>query len=93
MPAWWVNFFRRWDRYKLHTSLLADQVIGQLLRCLSVELESNAAASLDLTQMSEANILTAVKGLAVAPVSIGTRRTEVMGARQQHADQFRIYVC
>ena len=40
----------------------------------------------------EADILLAVKGLAVAPVSISSRHTEVMGARQQHAEQFRIYV-
>ena len=92
-PAGWDDFFRRWDRYKLNTALLADQVIGQLRGCLSAELESNAAASLDLEQMLEADILSAVKGLAVAPVSIGMRRAEVMRAKQQHAEQFRIYVC
>ena len=47
------------------TALPADQVIGQLLGCLSVELESNAAAALNLAQKTKADILMAVKGLAV----------------------------
>ena len=64
----------------------------QLLSCLSKELESNAAV-LNITTMAEAEILQAVKTLAVAPVSISRRRTEVMGAQQQHGEQFRIYVC
>ena len=48
---------------------------------------------LKITAMTEAEILKAVKTLAVAPVSISRRRTEVMGARQQHGKQFQIYVC
>ena len=43
--------------------------------------------------MTEKEILTAVKTFAVAPVAIGTRRAEVMCAKQQHGEQFRIFVC
>ena len=42
--------------------------------------------------MNEARILVAVKEVAVALIPISMLRTEVMGARQQHLEQFKAFV-
>ena len=80
-PADWNNFERRWGQYKNDTALPPNQIKGQLLGCLSGELESNVVALKNIAAMSEASILQLVNALAVALVSISTRRTEVMGAK------------
>ena len=93
-PADYNNFVRCWNQYKKDTGLPTDQVNGQLIGCLSAELESNfASANFNVSTMTEADILAEMKTFAVAQVAIGTRRAEVMSAKQQHGELFRIFVC
>ena len=80
-PADYNDFVRRWNQYKKDTGLPSDQVNGQLIGCLSAELESNfASANFDVSTMTEVDILAEMKTFAVAQVAIGTRRAEVMTA-------------
>ena len=93
-PSDYNDFIRRWNQYKKDTGLPSDQINGQLVGCFSAELESNfASANFDVSKMKEADILAEVKGFAVAQIAIGTRRAEVMTAKQQHGELFRIFVC
>ena len=86
-PADYNDFVRRWNQYKRDTGLPANQENGQLIGCLSKELESNfASANYDVATMTETDILKAVKTFAVAQVAIGTRRAEVMCAKQQNGE-------
>ena len=72
-PADYNNFVRQWNQYKKDMGLPSDQVNGQLIGCLSAELESNfASANFDVATMSEADILTEMKTFAIAQVAINT---------------------
>ena len=72
-PADYNDFVRRWNQYKKDTGLPSDQVNGQLVGCLSAELESNfASANFDVSTMTEADILAEMKTFAVAQVAINT---------------------
>ena len=88
----WNTFKTRWEMFKKGTELTADETVQQLFQCCDVDLgdsilKSYAAAA----SGTEEQLLAAIKQLAVIPVAISVRRTELLSLHQDRGENGRSY--
>ena len=80
----WEAFSRRWDLFSQSTTLTPRQSVAQLLACCEPELESTIfREDPTISDKSEAEILAAMKRLAVLSVALCARRTTLMKTAQE----------
>ena len=89
----WNTFKTRWMMFKRGTHLSDEDTVQQLFQCCEEELgdailKSHAAA----VSGTEEQLLTAIKQLAVIPVAISVRRSELLSIRQDHGENARSFV-
>ena len=89
----WEAFSRRWDLFSQSTTLTPRQSVAQLLACCEPELESAIfREDPTISDKSEAEILAAMKRLAVLSVALCARRTTLMKTAQEPGERVRPYV-
>ena len=89
----WNTFQTRWQMFKRGTHLTNEDTVQQLFQCCEEELgdailKSHPAA----VSGTEEQLLTAIKQLAVIPVAISVRRSELLGIRQDHGENARSFM-
>ena len=89
----WESFSRRWDLFNQSTSLTPRQVVAQLLACCEPELETTLfREDPKISEKSEAEIMAAMKRLAVLSVALSARRTALLKTVQEPGERVRTYV-
>ena len=90
----WATFLRRWEMFKSGTATMSTAECScQLLACCEQDLETSLFQNTpEIASKNEADILTAVKALAVVDVAATVRVTELLTTRQEHGEGVRAYV-
>jgi hypothetical protein len=92
----WNTFVTRWGNYKRTCNLNGAVVSSELFECCSSELGDDRGDDIirensSLLEGGEANLLAAIKRLAVIPVAKTVRRTEVLKMKQDHGEGIRTF--
>ena len=88
----WINFKTRWDMFKLGERLSVRSTLKHLFQCCDESL-GNAVlkASPDAATGTEAQLLEAIKQLAVTPSAITVRRSAFLNCKQDHNENARAF--
>ena len=86
----WNAFHLRWKRFKRCTLIPAGQEADQLYDCCEKSLgrlliKENPA----IIEAGEAQLLEAIKAMAVVKVAVSVRRSKLFRLRQEHGQSFR----
>ena len=78
----WSTFNTRWTMFKHSTGLAGAELVQQLFHCCDEDL-GNAIlkGNPDSISKDETHLLSKIKLMAVTPVAICVRRTELLGAK------------
>ena len=88
----WNAFLARWNMFKRGTRLTAGETVQQLFQCCEGELGDNILRSnSDATRGTEDGLLEAIKRLAVTPVAISVRRSDLLSIKQDHGENVRSF--
>ena len=88
----WNAFLARWDMFKRGTRLTVGETIQQLFQCCDGDLGDNILRSNpDATRGTENELLAAIKRLAVTPVAISVRRSDLLSIKQDHGENVRSF--
>ena len=87
----WAYFLARWEEYKAATGVTGRELVLQLLECCDEELRKDLTrnAGRSLADSSEADVLAAIKQLAVRQENIMVARNELWNAHQDHGEHIR----
>ena len=88
----WNNFQSRWSMFKDSTDLTLQETVKQLFQCCDEELgddilRGHPSAINDTEQV----LLNTIKQLAVTPVAISVRRSELLSMKQDHGENARSF--
>ena len=79
----WNAFLARWDMFKRGTRLTAGETVQQLFQSCDGDLGDNILRSNpDATRGTEDELIAAIKRLAVTPVAISVRRSDLLSVKQ-----------
>ena len=89
----WNTFKTRWQMFKRGTHLSADDTVQQLFQCCEEDL-GDAILKSYATAVSgtEQQLLEAIKQLAVIPVAISVKRTELLSLQQDRGENGRSFM-
>ena len=88
----WNVFISRWDMFKDGTALAGKETIQQLFQCCDEDLsEDILRCNKDCTSGTEKQLLAAIKNLAVIPVAITVRRSELLSMKQNDKESVRSF--
>jgi len=88
----WNAFLARWRMFKRGTRLTPGETVQHLFQCCEEELGNNILRSHpDATRGNEDDLLAAMKRLAVAPVAISVRRSDLLTIKQDHGENVRSF--
>ena len=89
----WEAFTRRWALFCRETKLPTDRIPAQLMACCELQLEAALfRQDPSVASKCEADILDAMKQLAVMRVALSTRRATLLQTCQDHGEHVRQYV-
>ena len=88
----WNAFLRRWETFKLGSGITEDTAPTQLFQCASEALgDLLLKADPKLTTRSTADVIKAMKQLAVIPVARGVSRAELLQMKQSSDEPVRTF--
>ena len=88
----WNNFIRRWEAFKIGSSISEDTAPMQLFQCASEALgDLILKAHPGIQTESIVVVKQTMRELAVIPVAIGVRRAELMDLKQLPDEPFRTF--
>ena len=88
----WAMFTKKWSMFKAGSKIPDAQLNNQLFQCCVDSLGDDLLRGLtDIATVSEDELLAAIKKLAVQPVAIGVRRTELMNMTQDREEAIRTF--
>ena len=83
----WGIIKRKWSIYKASMNIPLAQVATHLWQCCDDDLTSDIFRDIpDVASISEANLLEAIKRLAVVSVATTVQKTELLSLRQDHGN-------
>ena len=88
----WNVFVRRWEVFRRGSGIDGASAPSQLFQCAGIELgDSILKANPNATSSSIAQLMTAMRSLAVIPIATGVLRTELLQMRQERDEPFRTF--
>ena len=88
----WRAFDTRWKLFKDGTQLTAEETNRQLFQCCDEDLGNDLLRSYPtILDGTEELLLQAIKKLAVTPVAITVRRSELLSTKQDHGESIRSF--
>ena len=88
----WNSFTKRWALFKRGYDLSDAETVQQLFECCDDDLgDAILKSSPTAVDGNEANLMTIMKQLAVVPVAVSIRRSELLACRQDHGESGRAY--
>ena len=88
----WNAFYRRWETFRIGSSIPPGGASSQLLECATEQLGNVVLrAHPSFTTMSLENALEALMSLAVIPVALGVLRAELAALKQDPDEPFRTF--
>ena len=89
----WAYFVTRWGEYKMGTKLTGHDIVTQLLECCEEDLRKDLtrAAGRSLVGSNEADVLAAMKKLAVRAENTMVARVALSNMRQGHEEPIRSF--
>ena len=88
----WNIFCRKWELYRNGSSIDANSAPAQLFQCAGEHLgDSLLKSDSDVMSIPLADLLAAMKSLAVIPVATGVLRSEVLQLQQERDETFRSF--
>ena len=89
----WTYFTTRWNEYKAATQSTGRDIIVQLLECCEEQLRKDLTRSTvrQLTDKTEADILSAIKTLAVREENVMVARVTLNNLTQDHNESIRAF--
>ena len=89
----WNTFSTRWSLFKRGTHLSPPETVQHLFQCCDDDLgDSILKGHPSAVNGTEAVLLAAIKQLAVVPVAISVRRSDLLTNKQDHGENTRAYV-
>ena len=86
----WISFVAEWGTFKRCTSIPEDRVPDQLYQCCEKSLARLIIREQpDIVSKGEAELLAAMKRLAVIKIATSVRRTNLLASKQSHGETFR----
>ena len=80
-------FLTRWKNYKKTSVVAVSVATGEHFECCDIELGDDIIKrNKALLEGTEQAVLTAIKKLAVIPIAIGVRRSELLQSKQDHGE-------
>ena len=88
----WTAFQTRWKMFKDGTDISNPEIVQHLFQCCDEDLGDDILKS-HPTAMdgSEQDFLYAIKRLAVIPIAVSVRRSELLSIRQDHGESIRSF--
>ena len=89
----WQYFVMRWKGYKTATKLTGEDIVVHLMECCEEELrrDLHREAGSSLTEQNEADVLAAIRRLAVREENTMVSRVVLHGMNQDHGEGVRTY--
>ena len=88
----WNAFKARWDLFKRGTQLTPQEVTQQLFQCCDNILGNNLLrGDPNIVSRTEDDLVTAIKRLAVIPVAISVRRSDLLAVQQCDGESVRSF--
>ena len=88
----WDDFENLWKQFKKVTKLKPDEEATHLFQCCSSDLKQQLLKSESgVLEKNEADLRKAMKGLAVIPVAISVRRTELLSMGQDKGEVIKSF--
>ena len=88
----WNAFLQRWTMFKRGTVLSPDEVVQHLFQCCENELGDDLLkSSPDAVSGTEDTLIQAMKTIAVTPVAVSVRRSELLSMKQDHGESTRSF--
>ena len=88
----WNSFLRRWETFKLGSGISEDAAPTQLFQCTSESLgDLLLKADPRLTTRPTADVIKAMRSLAVIPVARGVSRAELLQMKQSSDEPVRTF--
>ena len=88
----WSMFQQKWEMFKTGSTIPDDQLNHQLYQCCVEALgEDLLRVCPNVTGVAEDELLTAIKQLAIQPVAISVRRTELLNLTQDRGEPIRSF--
>ena len=88
----WNIFVRRWNVFRAGSGIDDASAPSQLFQCAGTALgDSLLKSNANATSLPFADLLKALRSLAIIPVSVGVLRTELLQLRQDRDEAFRTY--
>jgi len=82
----WNSFIARWGIFKRGTALAATEICQQLFICCDEELGNDLIRqNNDILNSTEQVLMETIKSLAVTPVAVSVRRSDLENVRSFHA--------
>ena len=88
----WSTFLKRWKLFKQGTDIPREQLTTQLWQCCEKDLEDDLFKDIDdVREISEEDLLSSIKRLAVISTATSVRKTELLSMRQDHGQPIRSF--
>ena len=88
----WISFTKRWSLFKTGTGLSNSEKVHHLFECCDQDLgEAVLKSSPTAIHGTEENLLSVMKRLAVIPIAISIRRSDLLSCNQDHGEAGRAY--
>jgi len=89
----WNSFCAMWQLFKQGTALMPAETVRQLFRCCNDELGNDLlrGSKIDFTTTPENTLLNLIKKLAVIPVAVSVRRSDLLAIRQRGVESLRSF--
>jgi hypothetical protein len=88
----WNAFNTRWTMFKRSTTLSTEELVHHLFQCCEEDLgDAILRAHPSSVTGTEVDLLAVIKQMAVIPVAICVRRSEMLSTKQDHGESTRIF--
>ena len=88
----WNTFQTRWQMFRSGTQITAEEAVQHLFQCCEDSLGDEILQNhKDAVTGTEDNLMKVVKKLAVAPVAVSVRRSELLSIKQDHGENTRSF--
>ena len=88
----WNSFIARWGMFKRGTALAATEICQQLFSCCDEELGNDLIRqNNDILNSTEQVLMETIKKLAVTPVAVSVRRSDLLALRQADGENVRSF--
>ena len=88
----WNIFIFKWEMFKEGTSLTVKETMHQLFQCCDEDLSEDILRwHKETTNGTEGDLISAIKSIAVTPVAITVRRSELLSMKQSDKESVRSF--